>query len=118
MTTPEARYARLRTTAVSVWAAIGILILVAVALWGLGKIASALVPFVIAFILVFLLNWPVRALAARGVPRGRAAILCLLIGMLALGAVVTLLAPPVSRQILSFARSAPAAFAQVEDDGH
>ncbi len=85
MTTPEARYARLRTTAVSVWAAIGILILIAVALWGLGKIAAALVPFVIAFILAFLLNWPVRALAARGMSRGTATIVCLLVGMLALG---------------------------------
>ena len=34
MTTPEARYARLRTTAVSVWAAIGVLILLAVGVLG------------------------------------------------------------------------------------
>jgi predicted PurR-regulated permease PerM len=115
VTTPEARYARLRTTAVTVWAAIGVLILVAVALWGLGKIASALIPFVIAFVLVFLLNWPVRTLAARGMPRGRATLLCLLVGMLVFGAVVTLLAPPVTRQIVAFAHAAPAAFAQIEE---
>jgi predicted PurR-regulated permease PerM len=92
-----------------------VLILVAVAFWGFGKIASALVPFVIAFILVFLLNWPVRALAARGMSRGMATILCLLVGILAFGAVVTLLAPPVARQIVAFARAAPAAFSQIEE---
>ena len=33
-----------------------------------------------AFVIVFLLNWPVQALAARGVPRGIAALLCLALG--------------------------------------
>jgi predicted PurR-regulated permease PerM len=113
VTTPEARYARMKTTAVSVWGAIGVLILVAVALWGLGKIAGALVPFVVAFVIAFLLNWPVRALAARGMPRGAATLVCLLVGMVALGIAVTLLAPTASRQIVSFAREAPAAFAQL-----
>ena len=115
MTTPEARYARLRTTAVSVWGAIGILILVAVALWGLGKIAGALTPFVVAFVLAFLLNWPVRALAARGMSRGVATLVCLLGSMVVLGIAITLLAPTVSHQIISFAQAAPAAFAQLED---
>ena len=59
MTTPEARYQRWRQSALVVWATIGGLMLLAAAMWGLGKIAGALVPFVIAFILVFLLNWPV-----------------------------------------------------------
>jgi predicted PurR-regulated permease PerM len=114
VTTPEARYARLRTTAVSVWAAIGILILIAVILWGLGRIAAALGPFVIAFVIAFLLNWPVRALVARGMKRGVATIVCLLLGILALGAALTLLAPPFSRQIVAFAQNAPDAFAQLE----
>jgi predicted PurR-regulated permease PerM len=39
----------------------------------------------------------------------------MLVGILALGAAVTLLAPPVSRQVVAFAQAAPAAFAQVED---
>ena len=114
MTTPEARYVRLRTTAVWVWGAIGILILLAVALWGLGKISAALVPFVIAFVIAFLLNWPVNALASRGMSRGVATLVCILAGALAIGIAVTLLAPPVSRQILAFAQAAPAAFAQLE----
>jgi predicted PurR-regulated permease PerM len=114
LTTPEARYARLRTTAVSVWGAIGILILVAVALWGLGKIAAALVPFVVAFMIAFLLNWPVRTLAARGMSRGVATLVCLSLAIVFIGAALTVLAPPVSRQIVAFAQDAPAAFAQLE----
>jgi predicted PurR-regulated permease PerM len=114
VTTPEARYARLRTTAVSVWGAIGILILIAAALWGLGKIAGALVPFVIAFMIAFLLNWPVRALSARGMSRGVAALVCMVAGAVALGATITLLTPPVSRQLASFAREAPSAFAGLQ----
>ena len=114
MTTPEARYARLRTTAVTVWGAIGVLILLAVVFWGLGKISAALVPFVIAFVIAFLLNWPVSALVARGMKRGVAVLVCLLVGMLVLGAAITLLAPPVSRQVYSFAQSAPAALTALE----
>jgi len=37
VTTPEARYQRWRLSALMVWTTIGGLILVAVALWGLGK---------------------------------------------------------------------------------
>lgn len=114
MTTPEARYARLRTTAVSVWAAIGVLILIALGLWAFRRIAPALSPFAMAFVIAFLLNWPVRALAARGISRGTAALICLLTGVALLGAAGTLLLPPVTRQIVSFAREAPTAFAALE----
>jgi predicted PurR-regulated permease PerM len=114
VTTPEARYARLRTTAVTVWGAIGVLILLAVVFWGLGKISAALVPFVIAFVIAFLLNWPVSALVARGMKRGVAVLVCLLVGLMVLGAAITLLAPPVSRQVISFAQSAPAALTALE----
>ena len=114
MTTPEARYARLKTTAVSVWAAIGVLVLLAVVLWGLGRIWMALIPFVMAFIIAFLLNWPVKALAARGVPRGYAALLCLAVGLLLFGLAVTLLAPPVTRQVVELARSWPSALPKLE----
>ena len=114
MTTPEARYARLRTTAVSVWAAIGILILIAVGMWGLGKIAPALTPFVMAFVLAFLLNWPVRALVSHGMPRGVAALVCLLVGVVVIVAAITMLSSPVSRQVVSFAQEAPTAFAELE----
>jgi len=111
VTTPEARYARLRTTAVSVWAAIGVIVLVAAGLWVFGRIAPALWPFVMAFIFAFLLNGPVRALTSRGMSRGSAALVCLLVGVAVLGAALTMLLPPVTRQVVSFAKEAPTAFA-------
>jgi predicted PurR-regulated permease PerM len=114
VTTPEARYHRWRQSALVVWTTIGGLILAAVVLWALGKIAGALVPFVIAFILVFLLNWPVRSLSRRGLTRGAAAATCLTLGILALGAFLTLMGPFVGRQVVSFANSAPDHFSQLE----
>ncbi len=107
MTTPEVRYRRWQQYALTVWTLIGVLILVAAALAGLRWIAAALVPFVIAFLIVFLLNWPVRALAARGMTRGAAAIVCLVVGFALFGAVMTLIGPFVGRQVLSFGEAAP-----------
>ena len=114
MVTPEERYERWRTTAMVAWASIGVLVLVGVALWGVGKIAPALVPFVMAFLIVFLLNWPVRALANRGVPRAAAVLICFVVAFLVLGAVVTLLGPPIAHQATSFARNAPAYIARLD----
>ena len=114
MTTPEARYERLRRSALLVWTSIGVLLLLAVAFWGLGKITGALIPFVIAFVVAFLLNWPVRELSKRGMPRGAAAALCLTVTMLLLATTITLVGPFVGKQIASFANSAPEHFKQVE----
>ncbi len=113
-TTPEERYGRWRTTAMVAWASIGVLILAGVALWGIGKIAAALVPFVIAFIIVFLLNWPVRVLANRGVPRGVAVLICFVALLLVLGTAIALLGPTMVRQATSLARNAPRYVAQLD----
>jgi len=114
VTTPEERYVRWRTTALIVWSAIGILALVAVALWGLGRITPALVPFIIAFIIVFLLETPVRFLSARGMKRSHATLLCLLTSLAVIGGVVTLLGPTVAHQVSSFAHAAPKYIAQAD----
>ena len=114
MTTPEARYQRLRTLAVTVWAIIGILGLIAVALWGLGMIAGALVPFIIAFMLVFLLNWPVRELSRRGLSRGWATLVCILATILILGGMLTLAGPFVVRQLVSLGNASPVYLARME----
>jgi predicted PurR-regulated permease PerM len=114
VTTPEARYRRWRQSALVVWTTIGGLVLLAVAFWALGKIAGALIPFVIAFILVFLLNWPVRALSARGMTRGGAAALCIALAFLILGIVIGMMGPFVGRQVVSFANSAPSHLDQLE----
>jgi len=114
MVTPEARYARWRTTATIVWSVIGALVLLGAALWLFGKIAGAFTPFVIAFIFVFLLNVPVRALDRRGMSRGTATALCLGAGVLLIAGVITFLVPTVSRQAVTFAENAPTYLASVE----
>ena len=107
MSSSEARYVRWRTTALVVWSAIGILALLGVALYALGLIVPALVPFVIAFVFVFLLNSPVTFLVSRGIGRGAAVALCLVVGLLIFGIGVTFLVPPVARQIVAFANETP-----------
>lgn len=107
MSTSEARYVRWRTTALVVWSAIGILALVSVALFALGRISAALVPFIIAFIFAFLLNTPVKMLVNRGMSRGAAVALCLVTALLVFGSGVMFLVPPVARQIVAFANETP-----------
>ncbi len=114
MASLEERYQRVRLTAVTVWAAIGSLLLLAVTGWVIGRIAGALVPFVIAFIMVFLLNWPVRELVKRGMSRGAAAAVCIMAALLVLVGAMTLIGPFVGRQIVSFANAAPDHFRQIE----
>jgi predicted PurR-regulated permease PerM len=112
--TPEENYNRWRTTALMVWAVVGILVLVATALWGLGRIAAALIPFVMAFIIVFLLNTPVTLLVDRGMKRGQATLLCLIVGIAIFGGIMTLLGPSIAHQASSFVRAAPKYLQQVQ----
>ncbi|MDR3685343.1 MAG: AI-2E family transporter [Coriobacteriia bacterium] len=110
----QERYDRWRTTALVVWSTIGLVVLFAAAMWGLGRIMPALTPFVVAFVLVFLLNWPVALLETRGMKRGQAALLCLVILLALLGGIVTVLGPTVVHQVSSFAHAAPKYLAQAD----
>ena len=114
MTPPEERYVRWRTTALAVWAAIGILVLLGVAFWALGRLSAALAPFVFGFILVFLLNSPVRLLANRGVPRGLAVVICFVVLFAVAVAAIALLGPSIRGQAETFAKASPAYVRQLE----
>ena len=103
----QERSDRWRTTALIVWSTIGMIALFGAALWGLGRIMPALTPFIVAFVLVFLLNGPVVMLESRGMKRGQAALLCLVILLAVLGGIVTVLGPTVVHQVSSFAHAAP-----------
>lgn len=106
MVTAE-RYERWRLAAVTIWAVIGGLLLAAVAFWGIGRIAGALVPFVIAFLLVFLLNALVRELHRRGVPRGIAAAVAIILGLVIIGAALNFIVPLIGRQLGALVIAAP-----------
>jgi len=101
-------------TALIVWSAIGTLVLLGVVFYALGRISSALVPFVIAFIFAFLLNTPVKVLVRRGMGRGAAVGTCLVAALAAFAIGITFLVPPVGRQIVAFANAAPGYLADAE----
>lgn len=114
MSSREERYARWRTTAAVTWASIGIILLLGLAGWLMLRIFSALVPFVIAFIIVFLLDAPVNALERRGIKRSRGVLLCFLVAALVLGIIATFLLPTLTRQVAGLAASAPRRLAQID----
>ncbi len=87
------------------WAIIGILVLLGAALMAFGRISSAFIPFVIAFVFVFLLNGPVKMLEARGMKRGLAASLALVAGMLLIAVLVTVLMPVITGQAVAFGQN-------------
>jgi predicted PurR-regulated permease PerM len=101
------RAARLRTAGVAVWTAVGVLILIWVAGVVVGRISSAIVPFVIAGIIAFLLRAPVDYLEKLGVPRALAVILCFIVGLAILAVAGLFLVPPFVRQIQAFANEVP-----------
>lgn len=113
MTTEQARLDRVRSTAYIVWSAIGVLLLLAAAGWLIGKVSAALVPFLIAGIIAFLLHGPVSALERRGLGRGWAVLVCFaaVLGVVAIAGVF--LIPPLARQIQAFAIEVPTYFDQV-----
>lgn len=98
-----ARAARWRVTAYAVWASIGILVLLAVAGWVFGRVWPAFIPFLIGFLLLFLLNGPVSALARRGLTRARATLIVFGLSALALIAFGVIFAPVIAEQIREFA---------------
>jgi predicted PurR-regulated permease PerM len=113
-TVSNERYERWRMTALIAWAVIGILLLVATTAWALGKIAEVLVPFVMAFIIVFLLNVPVRKLVDRGMSRGAATLLCLAVTLGVLGGLFSLLGPAIAKQFALMVQPAQGFLDQVQ----
>jgi predicted PurR-regulated permease PerM len=113
-TVSNERYERWRMTALIAWAVVGVLLLLAAAAWALGKIAAVLAPFVMAFIVVFLLNTPVGKLVDRGMSRGAAALLCIVAALSILGGALALLGPAVGRQIAALVHPAQGLLEQLQ----
>lgn len=103
----EGRLRSWQTTAYAVWSIVGIILLLWVAGWLLGRLSAALVPFIIAFIFVFLLQGPVLTLERRGVPRGVAAAACFVIGIALLAMIFTFVLPVAARQLNDISRNIP-----------
>ncbi len=84
------------------WAIVGICLLLAGAGWLLGRVSSALVPFLLGIVIVFMLRAPVAALERRGMKRGLAVGLCYLIGFAVLAIALGFLVPTLVEQVRQF----------------
>jgi predicted PurR-regulated permease PerM len=98
---------RWTSIAITAWAIVGVLLLVAAALWLLGKVASALVPFLFAVVIVYLFRTPVARLEARGVKRGLAVTICYLTGFGGLAILAVFVVPALYEQISQFITDFP-----------
>ncbi len=96
---PEARWKRIGIVS---WSAIGVLILVAVALYVLGRISTAVTPMVIAFILVLMLKNPVAWLQRKGMHRTLAVTVAYLVALVGLVVAGLFIVPPLVAQIRRF----------------
>jgi predicted PurR-regulated permease PerM len=99
--------ARSRTVFFQVWAVIGVLILVASAGFLLSRLATALLPFGLALVLVIVLRGPVGWLADRRVPRGIAVALCYLAAFVVAGIALLFIIPPLVAQVGAFIDALP-----------
>ncbi len=87
---------------IRVWTAIGASILVWLGVYAVGRVFSALVPFIIGLLIVLLLRRPVSWLVARHMNRTLAVALCYVVALVATGIVLTFIIPAVYTQISAF----------------
>lgn len=95
------------------WALIGMLVLVTAAVFALVRISSALVPFGLALVIVFLLRSPVAALEQRGLSRGLAVAACYLAVIAALVLTGLFVVPTLVDQLRQFLDAFPSYYDRV-----
>lgn len=98
---------RWRTVSNAAWGIIGVLLLLLAAAWVLGRLSSALAPFVIAFLIVFFMQGAVRSLVRRGMSRGVAVLACFAIGFLVVSVAGVFIIPALSRQFVDLVQRTP-----------
>ncbi|MDI6693303.1 MAG: AI-2E family transporter [Anaerosomatales bacterium] len=89
------------------WALVGMLVLAAAATFALARISSALVPFGLALVIVFLLRSPVAMLEQRGLKRGLAVAVCYVAVLGALVVAGLFIVPPLVEQVRQFLDAFP-----------
>jgi len=89
------------------WSLVGIGILLYAAGWILGKVSTALVPFLLAIVIVFIFRGPVAAMERRGVKRGLAVGICYIVSFAVLGVMLGFLIPALVEQVREFVEAFP-----------
>lgn len=98
---PGGRARRLVGWGVVAWTTIGLGILLWVLWRGLERIAGVFPYLVMALVVVFVLNPPVKALVRRGVPRRLAATVVFLLALVLVSAILGLMVPAIGHQAQS-----------------
>ena len=99
----------------SVWTLIGICILVVVVGFIIGSIATAIWTLIAAGIIVFILQQPVKWLEGKGMPRGVAAAILLVLLIAAILAIFISFVPLIADQLGQLANALPGYIAQAQD---
>jgi predicted PurR-regulated permease PerM len=103
----DTAYARWRTTGFILWSIVG----AALIAWGLalivGRLWPAFVPFILAFVIVFMLRGPVSSFERRGVNRSLAVLIWFGIGAVVVAIVVLFIGPIVAEQVAELSRQVP-----------
>lgn len=106
-TTLFARHDRWERALVVAWTLVGVVLLLAVSGWLLGKIAPALVPFLLAIIIVYVFRGPVAFLERHGWKRGPAVAACYLLALVVTGVAAVFIVPPLIDQLKQFVDAFP-----------
>ena len=107
----RAREDRWRRIGITAWALIGVLILVSLGFFALLKVAPALVPFLLATVIVYLFRTPVAMLERRGLKRGLAVGVCYLVTTVGLVIAGLFIVPPLVDQVGQFIEAFPRYYA-------
>lgn len=89
------------------WALTGVALLVAGALWLIGRSTPALTPFLLALVVIVVLRRPVARLEARGMPRALAVIVCYLVSALLVSIAGLFIVPAIAREVGAFVEAFP-----------
>lgn len=105
----------MRRAGIAAWSIIGILILVAIALWLLYEIRVIFPPLVLALLIIYLLNPIVNRLEERGVRRSVGAVLSYVVVLGTLTLLGMILVPAISTQVTNFSDNVPQLRADLVD---
>jgi predicted PurR-regulated permease PerM len=102
-----------RRIGITVWTAIGILVLGGMLFWLMAQASVIVIPVVFAMVIVYILNPIVRRLSNRGIPRAVGTVIAYLVAAAVLLLVVVFTFPAIREQALQLVEQLPAIYDDV-----